>query len=344
MSRSQPSVVVVLVGLSCSLSCFQPAFSPCHVRCDLGHACPPGYACGGGVCVHPDEQCPIVDPGVAGAAPPDGAATPPDGGLMALDAPDAPAQDAGEPFCFRERCLERGAELVPRFSLWVDPTTLPGDGEEVQQWRDRSAEGNHLTPPSLAPRVRAFPPLGGAGVVAFSALQMALVAPSRPSLDLGSGDVLALAVATQLELGAIRRACLINKSDNARPKVGVELDASLVGLEPSMRPQIQLSGGGESVYVPAMDDGFRDGKLHLFVMRRAGDRLELRIDGAVQGVKEVPAAAVASNEESLFVGGCDAQANSFNGLVAAAAILRGPLAEEEFVAVERFFLRAYLEP
>jgi hypothetical protein len=114
--------------------------------------------------------------------------------------------------------------------------------------------------------------------------------------------------------------------------------------KPPPEPQIHfVAESGKEYWVPSgIETGLIDGKLHLFLMRRSGDRFELRIDGVARGLATVPASERASNDAPLLVGACNGADNQNRGVIAAAAILQGTINDAELADIERFFVTAYL--
>src|SRR5262249_23237482 len=82
-------------------------------------------------------------------------------------------------------------------------------------------------------------------------------------------------------------------------------------------------------------------QLHLYVARRAGAALQLRIDGQLQG--EVTTSVDLNQNQPLFVGSCSANPTTssmtnFRGALGAVIVIEGLLDDARLSAIETFVL------
>jgi hypothetical protein len=350
-------LVVVLASLLAlaPTACFEPRLN--CARCGLNDRCLAGLACYEGICkASPGETCEI-DAG----SPSDAQAemSPDVGSSEASDAPGAVADASPETgpilcidrCCVGASCLEFPARLRNGLLLWADRTSLGEPGFPLETWLDRSSNGHHLMSlnADAPPRVQ-LDPVGP--IAEISETRMALATKGGPSLRLGIEDFTILVLA-RCNADA-QKGHVFQKRVIGRPSTGIAMVCNHDGVP-------LLAGVPEApnraFLAVTDDDRLPDtlagmivsrttdlpGKLHLLAARRLeGGRLQLRIDGRLEGEIAIPASLNFSDENPLFVasvaGPGPVYLTTFSGGVAAVVVVRGPMADEEIQALEAFLM------
>jgi hypothetical protein len=202
-----------------------------------------------------------------------------------------------------------------------------------------------------------FPPRVGidpVGPIAdFDDTRMVLATEAGSALRLGIEDFTILALA-RCDVEA-QQAAVFQKRSIDRPRTGVVMFCNhdggdlLIGTSrASNRVFLQII---DDMYVPIAVNGMiasqrtdLPGKLHLLAARRVeGHRLQLRVDGALEGEIEIPPSVDLKDELPLFVGAFASNPptfrTNFHGGLAAVVMIRGPLYDSELEALEGFLIR-----
>jgi hypothetical protein len=217
--------------------------------------------------------------------------------------------------------------------LWLRPGTAAADGSgRVSRWPDASRYGNDAVQEAAASR----PGVGSvaAGGVARPIVTFGppagtwLVVADAPSLQWGTDDLLVAVVVESQADPAIISSCVFRKQDTADPPyLGVSLWTNYPGVVSGLPNTVagMLTTDVKLASYAAIDDGL----LHVVVFRRAGSRLELRIDGQVAQLADgIPSLGLSSAEPG-YIGshgvGPGAGAQELVGAIAELVIVRGPV-------------------
>lgn len=258
-----------------------------------------------------------------------------------------------------------------RLTLWLEATSencSPGtDSSAVIQWRDGSNNGNHAESQDAARRpIFTEDILNHHGVVSFEATVKAgvpdepssLVVADDASLALGREDFVALAVArwsngTALHSnGSIAHywgsGSLVTRRLAAFPRRGIDLLANyppsaVEADEASSRFAVELDTKGACAV--SFSDGLNDNVFRLYVGRRAGEEIGLRINGVVEGRSHIAKdfhldeGYVLGASENLVVGGVTAR--PFVGDIAELVLIRGKTSDAQLAALEAHLMTKY---
>jgi hypothetical protein len=225
-------------------------------------------------------------------------------------------------------------------------------GSPLERWLDRSPKAHHLVSlnPDAPPRVQAD--LVGP-LAEIDQPRMVLATPEGSSLRLGIEDFTIVALA-RCDTGA-DKAIVFQKRSSDRPRSGIAMfcnhsgEPLLVGAPIAYNRAFltisddrQLTGDTDGMIVSQRTD--LPNKLHLFVARRVeGTRLQLRVDGALEGEIRIPASVDLSDDFPLFAASRASTAppytSNFRGGLGAMIVVRGPLTDQELEALETFLIR-----
>jgi hypothetical protein len=218
-------------------------------------------------------------------------------------------------------------------------------------WLDRSAQGHHLMSlnSDAPPRVQ-LDPLGP--IAELTETRMTLATASGPSLRLGIEDF-TISVVARCDVEA-QQSVVFQKRAAERPRTGIAMFCNHNGMPVlagvPQAPNRALLSVTDDVRIPDIASGMivsqttdLPGKLHLLTARRLqGSRLQLRIDGQLEGEIAVPASLDLSDEFPLFVASIASSVppylTNFRGGVAAVVVIRGPLSDDEVQALEVFLM------
>jgi hypothetical protein len=338
--------------------CFQPALE--CTRCSLEtRRCPGNLTCnddgwcvdlaGGGICEEAVETDAARDTVADGGAR-DGTASP---DVMTLASPDAPSPPAcTERCCVGAMCLDFPPRLQRGLLLWADRTSLPSPGQLVSRWRDRSSHRNDILAvnPKTPPRVQRDE-VGP--IVEIDDPGMVLATEAGPGLTLGIEDF-TLFVLARCDAPTFQGALFDKINTERMDRAGVELHCNSPAVDvfpgttmlPPTRMHLAIVDDarfpiGKAI---ASQDMFAPGVLHLVAARRVdGTTVQLRVDGVVQGQMTIPASVNINEQSRAFVGShystLPTPMTFFNGGLGAVIVVRGPLGEDEFGALEAFLLR-----
>jgi hypothetical protein len=350
--RALHALAATLAAL-CS-ACFQPALE-CSL-CGPDDYCPAGLSCEKGMCVSPTEMgrkyCELTSPRDGGPGEEAGTqrdtASP---GILPPPSPDggaAPPATCTDRCCIGSSCLELGLRLQTGLLIWADRTSMAMPGFPLTRWRDRSPRGNDFlpvnreTPPKVQrDEVGSLVEIDDPGMVISTAL-------AGTALDREDFTILVLA---RCDAPTVQGPVFIKQS-SIRPRTGVAIYCNSYALE--VMPQspapnrifakilhdelIPFPGGGI-----ASRDTYGPGVLRLIGLRRvARTRLELRVDGAVQGETSIPEMVSLVDTLPAHVGSppfvSPPAMTNFNGGLAAVVVVRGPLTDDEVAALEKFLM------
>jgi len=310
--------VLLLLGFA-NTDCFRPTLN-CTRCAQVGEPCPSGLACNAaGFCATQGESCGAgtneSDGPGADAAPTDG-----DGGPPSM-------------ICVGTSCLDRPPGLV----LWADRTSLPGEGQPITTWLDRSGNNHPVT--AVNPGSE---PLASGGFANIESSRGGLIVRDSTALNFDTSDFTIMVLARCNSDGSA--VCVFDNTAGGR--VGLRMTCNMEGdpfIPGDMAPdraQLQLIDDSSptvvSVIVSKRDD--TPDTLHLYVARRIDHRLQLRIDGQFEDDE-----AISSNfhqNAPLFVGSCASQSGTtyFRGAIGAVIVIAASLDVDQVSAIERFIL------
>ena len=352
----------VLLLLACVITlatstCFRPKMhcAPCVTNAQ----CAENLQCIGDLCVANDtNECRDDAGSSSDAVAEDVSESPaPDSDSSTTDATDSSTEVAGNQ-CIDRCCIGASSclDLVPRVRqgllLWADRTSMGRPGFPLETWLDRSVGAHHLMSlnPDSPPRVGIDP----SGPIAdIDDTRMVLATEAGPSLRLGIDDFTILArVRCDVEA---QLAPVFQKRSIERPRTGILMfcnhDGAGVLVGPPTAPNRAFLQIIDDKYLPIAASGMiasqrtdLPGKLHLLAARRVeGHRLQLRVDGALEGEIEIPPSVDLKDELPLFVGAFASNPptfrTTFRGAIAAIVMIRGPLTDSELEALEGFLIR-----
>lgn len=251
-----------------------------------------------------------------------------------------------------------------RLALWLDATAEDcsiDSKQKVVQWLDHSGNGNDANAdPQFAMPTFTQGVVNGHAALHFLA-QLNNNLPDEPSLlvvrdsnslQFGNEDFAYLVVARNnnsvqpravgLAPTYIGSGVLLSKQDSFLPYRGVALlcnyPSNITGSPAYSRFGIQLEAGGALTL--SYSDQLNDSLFRLYVARRSGADLAVRINGAAEGVSRVASDLDASAaRRNLLIGGVSTQ--PFVGDIAELAVIRGHVADPDLAAIERYFLGKY---
>jgi hypothetical protein len=316
-----------MVALCALGGCFTPEYH-CRIICGPApNECPNGFtrvADGTQRLCAKDSVanfCPGLAPADAGPeAPPL-----PDAGVDTTPADVPSPGDNPSELCYAGSCLILSAEMRQGLVLWLDPSTLPAKDAPVTLWPDRSREANDAVPVPLQLSPRSLgdglelEPMGGGP----------LLIVHDPSLDFGGGDFTVIIVA---RLAAFPPSCLFAKAafDRTDPR-GVVMGwtyATELG-----RTIYRATINGVALSTPGA--GLGDLSPRVFVVRRAQEAIETRVNGDRTAVGVLPVGVSVSTTEGAFLGSCGPTGAPIAVLHAAIAF-RGPLPDTDLTRLEAF--------
>jgi len=191
--------------------------------------------------------------------------------LDAVAAADAAAAEASPP-------PWTPAALGSRLAFWFDPTSLTESNGTISKWSDLSGNGNDATQPvgAFAPTYDASGVHGLAAATFTGPITFLSIADTK-TMRWGTSDCVVLAVIRATPETAPD--AMIYQKTTAFPYDGVDLYLDPLAPVPSPRAAAQVSGGLFTVS-KAPPATFVDSSVHVVGARRAGQTLEVRVDGA----------------------------------------------------------------
>jgi hypothetical protein len=314
--------------------CFNPSYSNCHFTCDSDKNCPGNLKCvdngtGRRLCAQAGTTTCApnnTDAGADTGAMDTGGAD----GTDAIDGGDGP--DGGDPgppeeLCHNGNCFPLPPAVRANLVLLLWPSNLPRVGSPVDVWRDQSGQGNHAgalhptdAPPHVIPNgVHLDPNQVGSGFVVLNS----------PSLDFGSGDFTIIVVAGLASSTA--PVTFFQKWDGARQnsrRISIDwvLSSAIAG-----RPQGALND------TPLLTDtDLPQPSVGAYSLRRAIDRVELRLNEALLGSATLPTPGLSTtNSNDVYLG-----VNGFGGRpadsLAAVIAIRSAIAPTDLNELQAF--------
>jgi hypothetical protein len=271
-----------------------------------------------------------------------------------LDASVPPTADGGAaPLPVGDASVDAGAAgpsfppaLLSRLAFWFDPTSLVATNDRVLEWTDLSGQENHAVQSdvTLAP---AYVPsgIGGLPSLDFDATPEFLRLADADGIRWGTEDFVVLVVARASAESGIN-AMLYQKTGDS-PFDGPALFLNCNKPVDSTRAAAQISG---ETYVVSEGEPstFVDNTPHVLTARRAGTRLELRVDSAALMILDAPEVSginVDASGKDGIIG-----ANGYNtlpdfqqvrGQLAELIAVRGQTSDEEVAELEAYLLARY---
>lgn len=353
------STMVACLLAAAAPACFRPqlACGPCGPT--PGRVCPSGLMCrADNLCVAGENDvCPSPSTASGGAMGPggDGAAGSAAGGAGVAGGPGGtaggPSSTCTDHCCIGAQCLQFPASLQQGLLFWADGTSLSEPGYALTAWRDRSHYANDILPvnPETPPRVQLYE---GGAVAQIDQPGMVIASKNGLPTAFGVQDFTILVLA---RCEPAPESCVIRqaRSDGARPLMSVALYCNSSGdsvLPPPTTPthaelrvmddNVYPNGGWATVVSRRTD---LTGNMHLFGARRIdGTRLQLRVDGVVEGETTIPEQLDLANQTPIYVGSCAAllrpYTTTFLGEVGAAVVVGGAMSDAEVASLETFLL------
>jgi hypothetical protein len=328
-----------------STGCFRASMC---TYCQEGTTCPSGLHCDQGRCVPESMTAAVCSVGAPVERPPDGS-TEHDASSGVLPPPTdgaaSPVAACVDRCCIGPACLEFSARLQAGLVLWVDRTTLTQPGHLLNRWRDRSRLGNDVVAvnPESPPRVQR----DDVGPIAE------IDEPGMVLATAGKGMTFDREDFTILVLGRCDAKTyngpLFRKANYDRPITGVELTCNAPAgpttgpgrikamvMDYALAPNVFMDITSRDEYGP--------GVLHLVALRRVDrTRIELRVDGAVQGELTIPETVDLKDNLPMYLGargGSSAvMTTNLDGGLAAALVVRGALTDSDVSELEAFLMR-----
>jgi hypothetical protein len=228
------------------------------------------------------------------------------------------------------------AQTLPGVVFWLEARSGIGTGAglPVVLWRDQSGHDNHAVQAdaTVAPILEADA-VGGLPAVRFESISWLTMADTA-SLRLGFEDFALLAVQRCLEKGA-DNVLIYRKSVPDPPWTGAQLFLNTEGGTYAYL--------GYPVAVASTSDNC-SGRSGLIGLRRAGDTLQIRGNGALlTSASGAGALNLDAPGEDAYLGahGQTRGVFQFDGYLAALVLVKGPLSDETLGSVERHLMDQY---
>ncbi len=313
MKRS--ALVLLLLG-SANTACFRPTLE--CARCGPSERCPSGLTCNAGFCTTSGGLC-----------------------TSAPDGSDGPVDHAGETsICVGAKCISQPPGLV----VWADRTSLPAESEPITTWFDRSGNNHPVT--AFNP---GFAPLVVGGFADIESPESVLAVQDGTALNFGRSDFTIMVLARCNRDASV--ACVFDDATMSGLDLRLYCNVADVSYIPDAgapdgiagpldRAKLQLTDPSllvaQSTIVSMRED--TPDTLHLYVARRIGNLLQLRMDGQVQGRTMVGSSF--DQNAPLFVGSCATVARStgFRGTLGAVIVIKASLDDDQVSSIENFVL------
>src|SRR5262245_44893752 len=306
-------------------ACYRPQIGECQLRCTLQVACPLSMTCRDGFCTH----------GMSCKTLPDGS-------------PPRDASSESEPALMPDGSGPEGPTSSSEIVLWLDAAkqfSFVGS-LRTAEWRDQSGNGNHArqqspasTPTYTQDAVNHLP------VVTFDGKGESLFVYDSGSLHFGTSDYAVLVVGRSTSQSSDRFQVFFEKAEPfAHQGPSLFLHGSLGP------PGGQAGAGDDSNSVVMSSRRYDDSQFHLFVMRRTGGALHLRIDAeAIGWIGESPTVDADGANYNATIGDSkfdfSAGERALEGDIAEIIAIRGPMGDEELLELELRLMGKYgLQP
>ncbi|HVZ31022.1 MAG TPA: hypothetical protein VG963_01265, partial [Polyangiaceae bacterium] len=278
-------------------------------------------------------------------------------GDAASDAGEPQASDpcgpalAGKPaqICLGARCLALDCGQRAALSLWLDPSTLPPAGQELQSWPDRSGLGNDargqlddpLYPLLVQDEARSVTDAALRRSVVLSGNWLSLpLPPGNPSLRFGSEEFLVL-IAASVPATHQSDTYLYSASD-ALGELRLLLQPDCGGILLGDRP----GAPNAPFYLTGSSPGLYDDQTRLYgLRRRAPSEIELRLNGGSDRRIDCldPTLDVAAEDSAFSAVGTTGilrAPSASRGRISAVLAFKGHLADDQVTAIEQFLCGA----
>ncbi len=201
------------------------------------------------------------------------------------------AEGKPEELCIGSECLPLSCPLRRAVVTWLAPHDLPAVGDELVAWRDRSGLGNNAMKSGSArtsfpivrePRPGIDPALERA--VALDETFLFFAPPRVPSLSFGRKDFLVLVSASLLPR-PVEAALHTQLFSWSHPFTYLTL---MLTPEGQLMVESYYNGADGRLVAPAVrllsrEFGLNDSCTRLYGVRRKGEHIELRLEGAARG-------------------------------------------------------------
>jgi hypothetical protein len=324
--------------------CFNVNYGNCRISCETDDGCPAGLACvkeEGSTrrfcAMDPTTTCPPfpTDAGADGAAMDAGG----DDGADAMDGgdggdgPDGETSGPPEVLCHNGNCFPLPPDVRANLVLLLWPSNLPALGSAVALWPDQSGQGNDAraiypsAPPRVIPNgVQLDPNKLGSGFRVYNS----------PSLDFGAGDFAVIVVAGLSSSAA--PVTFFRKWDGARE------NSRRISIEWAISPPAAGLPRGTVNDTPVTGVDTPQPSVRAYGLRRATDRIELRVNEAVLAGVDLPTAgASTTNAADVFLGVGDTFGDPVDSLEAVIAI-RGSIRSADLNDLQVFLRTVFGAP
>ena len=296
------------------------------------------------------------------------------GGVLAgsagatLDSKEGGRNAGGDAGADQGGALERAPQTFDSLSLWLEASPAScsvGNDERVSHCTDLSPHGNDASQPdpSEQPQLIASV-INGHDVLRFEPTPEPgvqddahdLVVADAPSLRLGVEDFICAIVGRWKNSDTPRYEAhgdsiffsysgfggLITKVEDVVPYAGLVIFANYPSAIQTAhawtRFTVQLDLSGYVAF--SYSDRLNDSQFRLYLVRRAGSDLSIRINGRQEGGMRLrPELNLDAFGSSMFIGGRRGQ--PVDGDIAELAIFKGATADEDVSGLERHYLRKY---
>jgi hypothetical protein len=247
-------------------------------------------------------------------------------------------------------------DSVPAFSpsqltglaLWLDADkgVTAGAGNKVSVWADQSPRGNNASQtvaarqPTVATGV-----VNGHPVIRFDGTANVLVVPDAQTLQFGMEDFTIAVVGSWTNVQSAYAAFLTKQIEPTYPYLGYSVWANFPQPAPSTKFGFQIDAATDFATTAAAS--LNDGAPRLYVSKRAGTAMEIRVGGAADGsftatsIKNVSATGY-----KLSVGGHESADGAsviqlLKGDIAEIVIVRGALSTTDLQKLETYLKTKY---
>ena len=242
------------------------------------------------------------------------------------DGSDAETSGPPEVLCHNGKCFALPPEVRANLVLLLWPSNLPAVGSPVDVWRDQSGQGND----AYALFATALPQVIANGVhLDPNQLGSGFVIVNSPSLDFGSGDFTIIVVAGLASSTA--PVTFFQKWDGAR------LNGRRITIDWVLSSAIAGRPHGALNDTPLLTDSdIPQPSVGAYALRRATDRVELRLNEAVLGSADLPTPGLSTtNSNDVYLG-----VSGFNGRpadsIAAVIAIRSAIAPTDLKELQSF--------
>jgi len=231
---------------------------------------------------------------------------------------------------------------LPGLVLWLEASAVsPPSGSQISLWPDLSPAGNDAvqTVPAYQPTFEAAA-VGGLPAMRFDGNLTFFTIADSASLQWGTGDY-TLMVIGQFASSGVPDQFFYQKVTASAPWYGPSLFVNSDKPSLDTRATSQLA---QYTLITSAHDGLGDAP-HLFGGRRFGSSLEVRVDGASDGVTTVPSLDISAAGSYATMGqnGYSPQPGfqALDGTIAEVVAVGGPIASADLQTLECHLLLKY---